>query len=148
MKTTHGWGWLVAGVLVLGLNGIYHDGGAAWAHQTVGRVIDRIEARTGPVLALVAGRADLFTAKTGIPGVRVRAASCRATTGLERFRIKTARIEMDLAGFELISARQQAALARMEANRARIAGRVSEIRFAPAALDPVVCPRVSVSISR
>ncbi len=33
MKTTQGWGWLTAGVLALGLNGIYHDGGAAWAHR-------------------------------------------------------------------------------------------------------------------
>ncbi len=35
MKTTQGWGWLAAGVLALGLNGIYQDGGAAWAHRIV-----------------------------------------------------------------------------------------------------------------
>jgi hypothetical protein len=39
MKTTQAWGWLAAGVLALGLNGIYHDGGAAWAHRAVGRVL-------------------------------------------------------------------------------------------------------------
>ncbi|MGB8113306.1 MAG: hypothetical protein WCF22_06015, partial [Candidatus Sulfotelmatobacter sp.] len=66
MKSTQAWGWLTAGVLGLGLNGIYHDGGAAWIHRCVEQIASRIEARTGPVLALASGRAEWFLAKAQI----------------------------------------------------------------------------------
>ncbi|MGD0760452.1 MAG: hypothetical protein ABR921_16250 [Candidatus Sulfotelmatobacter sp.] len=38
---TQAWAWLTAGVVALGLNGFYHDGGAAWAHRIAERVSDR-----------------------------------------------------------------------------------------------------------
>jgi hypothetical protein len=41
MKNAQAWGWLAAGVLALGLNGIYQDGGAAWAHRAVTQVMAR-----------------------------------------------------------------------------------------------------------
>jgi len=47
MKTTQGWGWLAAGVLALGLNGFYQDGGAAWAHRIMDHVTARVADRSG-----------------------------------------------------------------------------------------------------
>ena len=42
MKNTQAWGWLAAGVLALGLNGMYQDGGAAWAQRVVNQVTGEI----------------------------------------------------------------------------------------------------------
>ena len=42
MKNTYAWGWLAAGVLALGLNGIYQDGGAAWAHRALDQGVARL----------------------------------------------------------------------------------------------------------
>ena len=56
MKTTQAWGWLAAGVLALGLNGFYHDGGFEWAH----RVADRAGEGSQALAALAEGRADRF----------------------------------------------------------------------------------------
>ncbi len=152
MKTTQGWGWLAAGVLALGLNGVYHDGGGAWAQRTVGRIVDEIAAQTGPVLALVVGRADLFMAKTGMVVARDEASSCRLRTAVAQAESRVARTEMGLASFEAMSAREEAALARVEANRARMEAQIERARFVPAAFSvvkvPVFCPRVRVEIPR
>jgi hypothetical protein len=151
MKTTQAWGWLAAGVLALGLNGIYHDGGAAWAHRAVGRVIDRIAERTGPVLALASGRADLFLARTKMAVATDETAPCRFATAVARVQTRMARTETGFADFEVMSARQEAALARVEADRARIEAQLERVRFTPVAFDamvPVVCPRVRVNTPR
>ena len=152
MKSTQAWGWLAAGVLALGLNGIYHDGGAAWANRAVGHVIDRIAERTGPVLALASGRADLFLARTKMAVATDETASCRFATAMARVQTRMARTETGFAHFEGMSARQEAALARVEADRARIEAQLERVRFSPAVFDelkvPVVCPRVRVSVPR
>ena len=54
----------MAGVLALGLNGIYQDGGAAWAHRAVTHLMAGVTGRAEGVLALAAGRADWFAAKS------------------------------------------------------------------------------------
>jgi hypothetical protein len=150
MKTTQAWGWLAAGVLALGLNGIYHDGGAAWAHFAVGRAIDRITARTEPVLALAAGRVDWFAAKTGAIAARNETAACRWATAMARVQTKIARTETGFADVEARTAREEAALARVEVNRARIEAQVERVRFDPAVFDGVklriACPRVRVQV--
>jgi hypothetical protein len=152
MKTKQAWGWLTAGVLALGLNGVYHDGGAAWTHRTVGGVIDRIAERTEPILALASGRADLFMAKTGMVAARSETASCRWATAVARVQSKVARTRSEFAQFEVISAREEAALARLEANRARIEAQVARVRVMPVAFEsvtsPVVCPRIRVNVPR
>lgn len=152
MKTTKGWGWLAAGVLALGLNGVYQDGGGAWAHRAVGQVFDRIAERTGPVLALAAGRADLFMAKTSTVAGREQTSSCRFATAVARAQSRVARSQMGFASFDATSAREEAALARVEANGARIEAQVARVRFAPVAFDgvrvPVVCPRLRINIPR
>ncbi len=148
MKSTQGWGWLAAGIIALGLNGIYHDGGAAWARRNVGQVIERIESRTGPVLALAAGRADWFLTQAKITAAQEQTASCRAATAVARFQTKMARTQTGMARIEEMSAREEAALARVEANRARIEAQVTRARFEPATFNPVACPHLRVKVPR
>ena len=149
MQTTQAWGWLAAGVLALGLNGIYQDGGAEWVHRDVDGIIARIADRSEAVLALAAGRADWFAAKVGVLGVRNEAASCRVASAMARFQTQIARTQDGMAEFEAMSARHEAALAQVEANRARIEAQVARVRFSPVAFDaarmPTMCPRVNIS---
>src|ERR1039458_1068039 len=77
MKSTQAWGWLAAGVMALGLNGFYHDGGAAWAHRAVDQGMAGVSERTEGVVALAAGRADWFVAKAQTVAARDETASCR-----------------------------------------------------------------------
>ena len=148
MKSMQGWGWLAAGIVALGLNGIYHDGGAAWARRNVGLVVERIESRTGPVLALAVGRADWFLTQAKITAAQEQTASCRAATAVARFQTKMGRSQMGMARIEEMSAREEAAMARIEANRALIEAQVARARFEPAIFNSVVCPRVRVRVPR
>ncbi len=77
---TQAWGWLAAGVLALGLNGIYQDGGAAWVHRHVDGVVARIADRSEGVLALATGRAEWYLAKANPLAARNQTASCRVAT--------------------------------------------------------------------
>lgn len=167
MKSTQAWGWLVAGVMALGLNGFYQDGGAVWAHRAVGQVFASVTDQVEPVLALAAGRADWFAAQTNMLAGREETASCRFATSLARLQtplLRTSfaqtpllqgrinRAQGGLARFEALSAREEAAMARMEAGRVRMVEarmtrvRVSSAAFNPAALNPVICPRVRVNV--
>jgi hypothetical protein len=156
MKSMQGWGWLTAGVLALGLNGLYQDGGAAWAHRMAGRAVGRIEARLQPAVALAMGRADWFVAKTQSMATQAgmaqnEPASCRIEAAMARVQSKLVRSQMRFANIEQMSARQEAALARVEANRARIEAQVARVRLAPVAFYPVTipvvaCPRVRVNV--
>jgi len=149
MKNIQAWGWLAAGVLALGLNGVYHDCGAAWAHRTVGRFISRIEERSVPVLALAAGRADWLMAKTETTVARDETVSCPvARLKASLWQDKRVRTQASMARFEEMSAREEAALARLEVERARIEAQAARVRFAPAAFSPAVCPRVWVNVPR
>jgi len=153
MKTTRGWGWLAAGVLALGLNGFYQDGGAAWAHRQVDGVMARVANRAGAVIALASGRGDWFMAKASRVAAQDETASCRFATTMARFQTKMARTQSGMAHFEAMSARQEEALARVEANRPRIEAQVARVRLAPVAFQSVkspvvVCPRVRVNVPR
>ena len=150
MKSTQAWGWLAAGVLALGLNGMYQDGGADWAHHAVNQVMVRISNRTEGILALAAGRADWFMAKAETVAERDQRASCPFATAAARFQAGIDRAQSRFYGFEAISDRAEARLARLEADRARVqarvAARVACVRMTSALFNPVVCPRVRVSI--
>lgn len=152
MKNTQAWGWLVAGVLALGLNGFYQDGGAVWAHRAVDSVIGRIVDQSGAVLALASGHADRFMVKANSLAARNETASCRWATAAARFQTKIARSQSGFAHFEAMSAREEAAMARMEANRARMEAQVARVRSMPVAFHtidiPEVCPRVRVNVPR
>jgi hypothetical protein len=143
MKTTQAWGWLAAGVLALGWNGVYQDGGAAWAHRAFNHVMAQMVGKSGAVLALAAGRADWFVAKASENVMQDnvtqhKAASCRAAAAMARAQAKMARM--------------QGGMARFEANRARIEAQVERVRFVPADFHsvriPEVCPRVNVRVPR
>ena len=150
MKSTQAWGWLAAGVLALGLNGFYQDGGAAWAHRAVNQGMAGVSERTEGVLALAAGRADWFVAKSKMVAARDQTASCRLAAAVVRIQTKIARTQGGMARFEAMSAREEAQLARVEAERARIEAQVARVRFAPEAFNPggisVVCPRVNLNV--
>jgi len=150
MKTTQAWGWLAAGVLALGLNGFYLDGGAVWAHRAANQLMAGISDRTGGVLALAAGRADWFMAKAETAAARQETASCRLATAMARVQTSLARTQGGMARFEAMSAREEASLARVEAERARIESRAARVHFTPAVFNAgeisVVCPRVNVRV--
>jgi hypothetical protein len=156
MKNTQGWGWLAAGVLALGLNGMYLDGGAAWAHRNVDGVMARVANRAEAVIALAWGRADRFVTRASLVAARDETTSCRFATTMARLQTKMAqtkiaRTQNGMARFEAMSARQEETLARVEANRARIEAQVARI-LAPVAFhsitSPVVaCPRVRVNVN-
>ena len=147
MKTTQGWGWLAAGVLALGLNGFYQDGGAAWAH----RVADEVADRSGALVDVASGKVGQL--KVELAAARDETTSCKLATAIARFETGMARTQTGLAHFEGMTARQEAALARVEASRARIEPQVARVRLAPMAFDaakiPVLaCPRVRVNVPR
>jgi hypothetical protein len=147
MKSKQAWVWLTAGVLALGLNGFYHDGGAAWAHRGVDRVAGQVANRAEAVLALASGRADWFATKANMVIARDETSSCRLATAMARYQARLARTQSSMARFQAMTAREEGAFARMEASRARIEAAVARVRVQPAALD-IECPRVHVSISR
>jgi len=155
MAMKQGWYWLAAGVMALGMNGVYHDGGE-WAHRLVNR--------SAAVLALASGHSERFLASA-----REQTVLCRVATEMARFRTKMARTQTGVAHFDAMTAQPEAGLARLEANRAQLeAGRermeaqVARLDFASASLSPafgaafvpkriklpVICPRVRVNIPR
>ena len=149
MKTTQAWGWLAAGVLALGLNGFYHDGGAAWAH----RIADQVAEQSEAMVDLASQRVDGLMGRANLVAARDETTSCRLAAAVARFQTKLTRTQGGMARFEAMSARQEAALARVEANRARIEAHVARVRMAPVAFNTttipvVVCPRVHVNVPR
>jgi hypothetical protein len=118
MKTA--WGWLMAGVVALGLNGFYHDGGLAWAHQGINEVGHRVSA----VLALASGDADQFLAEARLLTGRDEMASCPFATEMARVQSRIARSQIGFARAEATSARQEAQMARVEAYRARLENQI------------------------
>jgi hypothetical protein len=151
MKTTQARTWLAAGVLALGLNGFYQDGGAAWAHGAVNAAIARIDNHAEAVLALATGRADWFLAKADSVQARGQTAACRFATAVARVQTRMMRSHSDMENFEEMSARQEAALARFEASRARIEAQVARVHIASVdfqmpEMPAVSCPRVRVNV--
>jgi hypothetical protein len=153
MKTTQGWGWLAAGVLALGLNGFYQDGGLARAHEVVDAAIERVADRPGSFVELASERVERFVQNADLVVARDETASCRLAAAMAWFQTEMARTQTGLAHFEAMSARQEAAMARVEAERARIEARVARVRMMPVAFNtseiPVVaCPRIRVNVPR
>jgi hypothetical protein len=166
---TQAWAWLTAGVVALGLNGFYLDGGAEWAH----RIAEHIADRSDYVVQRVSDRADQFLAEVRMSAGRNETASCPLSTALAEFQSRMARsrfaqnqtrfAQTKIAGLDRMTAREEAQAARLEASQARAEARVearvdaqvARMSFAPAAfervvIDPVkirvVCPRVRVNV--
>jgi len=111
---TQAWGWLAAAVLAAGLNSSYHDGGLQWAHE----IVDRVGHNTGAVLALATGRADQFLAEARMLNVGRQRPECPLAAAMADVQNSFDQSQFDR--FEAMSAREQAQLVRIEANRARI----------------------------
>ena len=145
MKTTQAWGWLIAGVVALGLNGIYQDGGAAWVNRAAGRVMNRVEERVAPVLAMATGRAGWFLARTNTVLAQQETSACRRATAAAR--AQRAFVRSDFGRFENYSARQEQAAAHLEERRALMEAQMAEMRFEPTVFEKTwSCPRVRVSV--
>jgi hypothetical protein len=148
MKSTQGLGWLAAGVLALGLNGFYQDGGFDWAHQAA----ERVGHQTAAVLALASGRADQFLAVAQQVTVHPEAAQCPFATAMARMQSRVARGQSGAAKVEAMSARmeaptgrQGAQMARLEAIRARIDARAAHFRLTATSFDAPVLRAMSFS---
>jgi hypothetical protein len=155
---TQAWSWLTAGVVALGLNGFYHDGGAEWAH----RVADRISDQSAVVAERVSGRAQQFLDSAGMVAARSETASCRLSTALARAQSEMARTQNRFANFQAnfqaMSDQQGAQVVELEANQdqleaqveQRVEAQLARVQFASAVVDPVqvrvVCPRVRVNV--
>lgn len=145
---TQAWGWLATAVLAAALNSSYHNGGLQWAHE----VADRVQHNSNAVLDLATGRADQFLAEAQLATVH-NSPSCPLSATLSALRHSIAPVRTQEEQFEVMAARQQEALARVEANRARIEMRLARVRMAN--FNPVIvrtprvaCPRVNVRIPR
>ena len=156
MKSREAWGWLAAGILALGLNGIYHDVGAGWTHRVVQAAMNRLAERTAPVLALATGRAEWFMARSQAVVAQNEVSSCPWASALAHIQSNAAEWQRGIARIEAISARpqvefarRQAQLARGEANRARIQAQLARVqarRFIVDVKVPDVYPRIHVNI--
>ena len=172
---TQAWAWLTAGVVALGLNGFYHDGGAAWAH----RIAERVSDRSDFVVQRVSDRADQFVAEVRMAAGRDETASCPLSTALAQFQGKMARTQdrfvqdqtrfaqTKIVRFEGMTDREEAEADRLEVSEeraeaqaeARADAQVVRMRFAPVAMDRalervvidpirirVACPRLRVNV--
>jgi hypothetical protein len=161
---TQAWAWLTAGVVALGLNGFYHDGGAAWAH----RIAERVSEQSDFVVQRVSDRADQFLAEVRMAAVRDETASCRMSTALAQFQTKMARTQTrfaqnqtrfaqtNIARLDRMTAREEAQVDRLEASQegaaaraeaqveARVDAQVVRMRFAPVAIDRAAFSRVVI----
>jgi len=148
---TQAWGWLTAAVLAAGLNSSYHNGGLQWAHE----IADRVQHNSNAVLALATGRADRFLAEARIVKAQRQEkyplAAALSQSSFDQQEWQFDRLQM--------TERQQAQLARFEANRARVEAQVQakldRLKFAEARVNPVVvqipkidCQRMRVNIPR
>jgi hypothetical protein len=149
MKTTQAWGWFTVGVLALGLNGVYQDGGAAWARRVLKGTIGRFAARSEAVLALATGRVDRFAEATSAP--KLEMASCRLASALSRIQSRIRRAQVESQNFEVLTASQAAAMALMEPQQESMEAQVARSRLAPVVFNAnqmrdAACPRVRVNI--
>jgi hypothetical protein len=153
MKTRQAWVWLAAGVLALGLNGFYQDGGAVWAHRIVNGAVGQVAERSRVLVDLARERVDGFVESANLVAVRDDAASCRLGAAMAQLQAGIGRAQSGVAHFEALSAREEVARARVEASRAGIEARVARVRMVPVVFNAVevpgvVCSRVRVNIPR
>ena len=159
---TQAWGWLAAGVVAAALNASYHDGGLRWAHG----IVNQVKHNSHAVLALATGQADQFMTEAQLASVRHERSSCPLAAALAEARTMVTDQDpqvvvrdsdaFDESDFAVMTERQQAALAQLEAQRARIDAQVARIRIPAVAMRPVVvrvpevsvCPRVRMRLRR
>jgi hypothetical protein len=175
MKTTQAWLWLTAGVLAAGMNAVYHDGGAQWAHDIVDRVSDRVASRVeDPVedrveanivdrvidrsqelLARATDHADLALSQARLTVSDEGHSPCRFRESTSSWKTGLARSQSTVDRIKSLSARQKAQIARVEAKRVRVEAAISRVSVE----TPVIaqnfkfafapaCPRIHVNVPR
>lgn len=149
-----GWNWIAAGVIALGVNGVYHDAGAEWARQFVNR--------SAMVLALASGQGERFVASAQRLSAREEVSACRLQTMVARVRTKIARTQTGLDRLQAMSERQAADAVRLESSRDQLRIEAAKLPFLPVSFSPdiagsfgpkqirisAICPRVRVNIPR
>jgi hypothetical protein len=145
---TQAWGWLAAGVVALGLNGFYQDGGAQWAHQ----IVDRAAHDTEAVIALATGHADRLLAQARLASVQRETQSCPWQGSMARTQARMARAQ---AQVDAMSARRQAQLDRFQAQRDRAEAQIARMRVPAMTFNTVDvvapnvdCPRIQIRVPR
>jgi len=148
MKSTQAaWGWLTAGVLALGLNGIYHDFGTRWAHNVMSRSLGAVAVAPGHAAPLLAQATRILAS--------YEAAAC--PTARARVKIQSACKRGEFARLDGMEARLEGALASLEAARTRMAVETTELREGDMAVNdsdlgqvgfPVVVPKIHVMIAK
>ena len=133
------WGWLAAAVMAAGLNASYHDGGMQWAHE----IVDQVQHNSEAVLALATGRADQFLAEAQLVTAKTPS-SCPFTALAQAESQFASQPEWKSGELEMISARQQAAFAKLAAKRAKMEVRLANMRIPAMNAMVVSTPRVSV----
>jgi len=148
---TQAWGWLAAAVMAAGLNASYHDGGMQWAHEIVAEIQHNSEA----VLALASGRADQFLAEAQLATAKHETATSCPFAALAQAESQFEdQEEWKSDEFEMISAREQAALANLAAKRAKMEVQLTKLRIPAMSAVAVptprlsICPRVRVTVPR
>ena len=152
MKTTQAWVWLTAGVIALGLNGIYQDGGARRAP----RFVEQAFYRAATVVEPLFGGVEQALADAQMVAARSQTTNCSLNEALARLQATAAHSHAGIARVKALSARQEAQCARFEANRARIEAAVARAQISlmdlPVGFDTpqihVTCPRVHVITPR
>lgn len=148
---TQAWGWLAAAVMAAGLNASYHDGGLQWAHQ----IVDRVTYNAGTVIALASGHLDQIRSESPVLVARENG-SCPLSKALAQVEDRFDGSGWAQENFAVMSARDEAQLARLTADRVRIEARLARIRIPAVAFNRVVvpsphisiCPRVRVNVPR
>jgi hypothetical protein len=93
MKATQGWGWLTVGVMALGLNGFYHDGGLVWAHRVADQVAAVAAGQPATLADLASAGVDRIAERANMASTRGEATSCRVAAVMARLQAKQARLE-------------------------------------------------------
>ncbi len=122
MKSAQAWGWLTAGVLALGLNGFYQDGGMQWAHEALGQFVHRSAA----VVALATGSADRFVAEASQISANGRRYACARSSNRDR----ALRVRALPAVLEEDSVLPEVARAKFELQRGEFESAMAELHAA------------------
>jgi hypothetical protein len=131
MKMKQAWAWLTAGVLALGLNGFYQDGGAARVHQAVDRVRSGLGSKFALVADLATGHLDQLLLRANLAATRGEARSCYVRTGIVRANSRMTGMGRAFSRFEEMSAQREAELARMQAQREQVQAQFADLRMTP-----------------
>ena len=125
---TQAWGWLVAGVVALGANGLFHDAGVNWAH----RIADQAQYKAE---AFMSGRGGQLLAMAQLLNTRTEIVSAPIENAVAQVQNHIAQSQAGFAHLQAMPAREQSACARLEAGRARIQAQQAKMEAQQARME-------------